>query len=309
MRRALVFGGHGLLGTELLRAMSERGYEVSAPPRSAPSGSHDRTSAALSTPPVDVTDRDAVRAAVRAASPEWVVNLAAFTDVNGAESRPDDAFRLNRDAAGWVAEAAADAGARTLHMSTDYVFDGTARDPYAPDARVSPLSTYGRSKAEGEDRVLGAGGAPLVVRTSWMYGRGGPNFVRTILTKARGGGPLRVVDDQRGRPTWTRSLSATLLDLMDRGCEGIFHAADDGDATWFDLATEAVHLAGIDARIDRTTTRPVPGTARRPAYSVLDLGATREAIGREIPSWTESLQRHLQESAALDTQHGRVCDQ
>lgn len=275
--RVLVFGAGGLLGSALVPELEARGWEVGG----------------LRSAHVDVTDREGVRHAVAAWRGDVVVNLAAWTDVDGAERTPDRAFAVNRDGAANVARAARDVGARLVHLSTDYVFDGRRSEPYPPDAHPSPLNVYGRSKLEGEEAVRAEGDRWLLVRTSWLYGDGGPNFVQKILARARAGEPLEVVDDQRGRPTWTMSLAGTLADLIAREPRGIFHAADGGDATWWELAAEALRIAEVVAEPGRVGSERFRGGARRPPYSVLDVSATEELLGRPMPPWRESLASYL----------------
>jgi dTDP-4-dehydrorhamnose reductase len=281
----LVFGGHGLLGTDLIPVLEARGHRVVAPSRDE----------------VDITDRQAVRERVEAVARAeadsggltWVVNLAAYTAVDGAEKEPERAFAVNREGAGDVATAARQAGARLLYLSTDYVFDGRRGSPYPPDAHPSPLNVYGRSKLEGEEAVEGVGGRWLVVRTSWLYGAGGRNFVDGILERGRRGEPVEVVTDQQGRPTWTRSLARTLTLLMEADAEGSFHAADGGEATWWELGSEAFRLEGIKPGPVPVGSARFRSAARRPGYSVLDTSRTEALLGESPPHWKEALAAYL----------------
>jgi dTDP-4-dehydrorhamnose reductase len=293
----LVFGGHGLLGSDLIPVLETRGHRVVAPSRGE----------------ADVTDREAVQKAVEAAARgdaasgseaasgtgatsetlAWVVNLAAYTAVDGAEREPERAFAVNREGAENVATAARRAGSRLLHLSTDYVFDGRRGAPYPPDAHPSPLNVYGRSKLEGEEAVAGAGGRWLIVRTSWLYGAGGRDFVDGVLERGRKGEPVEVVTDQRGRPTWTRSLARTLTLLIEAEAQGIFHAADGGEASWWEMAAEAFRLEGLEpgpAPVDSARFR---SAARRPGYSVLDTSRTEAVLGESPPHWKEALASYL----------------
>lgn len=290
----LVTGAAGLLGSEVVRAAGERGYEVLA------AGRDD----------LDVTDREAVRAALRTRFTD-VVHCAAYTAVDRAEEEPELAARVNRDGTRYVAEAAADAGARFVYVSTDYVFDGTAHTPYPPDAPVAPPSVYGRTKLEGERVALASQPGALVIRTSWLYGAGGRNFVSAMLERGReradgtgaeptGAEPLRVVDDQRGRPSWARNTAEALLDLLERRVRGVWHVADGGEATWLELAREAYRVCGIATPLEPVSTEAWGAPAPRPHYSVLDIAGTEALLGRPQMDWHEALRRYLTEVGEID---------
>ena len=269
--KILVTGAGGMLARAIVAEAAVRGHAVTA----------------LARTDLDVTDAAAVLRTMDDARPDAVIQCAAFTRVDDAETAEDVARLVNADGAREVARAAAAAGARMLYPSTDYVFDGAAAKPYAPDDPTAPLNAYGRTKLAGENAVLAEGGS--VVRTSWLYGAGGPNFVTAILRRARAGEPLRVVDDQHGSPTWTGSLAVVLLTLLEKDApNGVYHATNSGETTWFGFAAEALRLAGIEADMTRATTAEFQRRARRPAYSVLDCGAT-EAIVGPIPDWRAAL--------------------
>lgn len=250
--RILLTGSGGMLGRDLLDALAGRDV------------------VALGRAELDVTDAAAVDAAV--ADADVVVNAAAYTRVDDAEAHEGQARAVNADGPANLAAAAARRGARLIHVSTDHVFDGTATSPYAEDAPRDPVSAYGRTKAEGERRVLEAlpDGA-LILRTAWLYGRHGPSFPRTMLRLAAERESLDVVDDQRGQPTWTRDLAARIVELIDLGVPaGVLHATSSGETTWFGFAREVFRLSGLDPERVRPTdsasfVRPAP----RPAYSVL----------------------------------------
>jgi dTDP-4-dehydrorhamnose reductase len=285
--RILVTGAAGLLGSQFVAQGRGLGYDVTGTDRAE----------------VDVTDEDAVREAVDGAPYDWVVHCAAYTAVDRAESEPEEAFAVNGEGTRTVASAAADAGVRMVYISTDYVFDGRKRTPYRVGDRPNPLSVYGKSKRAGEravrrryDERAGWGLRPLIVRTGWLYGAGGRGFVRTILDRAREGVPLRVVQDQTGRPTAAANVAAHTLALMARKEAGIWHVADGGSATWLDLAREAVALDGVDAEIEGVSTETWGAAAPRPAYSVLDVSRTEEALGRPMQAWPEALRSCLAET-------------
>ncbi len=243
---------------------------------------------------LDVTDAAAVREAMARLRPATVVHLAAWTDVDGAEARPAAVRRLNVEAPGAVARAAADVGAVVVAMSTDFVFDGTKAGPYVEADPPSPLGAYARSKADGEARVRDA--APdrhLIVRTAWLYGAGGRDFLDAVLARARAGEPLRVVTDQVGCPTWNEDLSRALVAMVAAGCRGTMHACGAGEASRYDLAVCALAAAGLDAGVEAITTADLPPAAPRPARAVLSGERLAGETGFRFPPWQESVRRHV----------------
>lgn len=287
VRRWLVTGAGGQLGRCLVARV--RGLPQHA------------LAAALERGVLDVTDREAVRRAVLGAADEGldvVVNAAAMTHVDRCETEPEAARQANALAPGWLAEAAREAGAAFVQVSTDYVFDGTARQPYREDDPTGPRSVYGRTKLEGEQRARSAHPAALVVRTAWVFGPG-RNFVRTILEAAARalhgeGPPLRVVDDQRGSPTWAGHLAEALVALVERDAHGVYHVANSGSATWWELARAAVDAWGHpELLIEKVSTAAFPRPAPRPAWSVLDTGRAARA-GVSLPAWPEGLRAYLE---------------
>jgi len=235
--------------------------------------------AAFTRSQLDVTNRDAVGAAL---SPDdLVINCAAWTDVDGAEEHEDEALRVNRDGARNVAEAA---GA-VLYVSSDYVFDGAKHEPYLESDPVNPLSAYGRTKLAGERATAEANARHFIVRSSWLFGAGGRNFVETML----GLGPeVRVVDDQIGAPTFTGHLAEALVGIARGEDFGVHHAAAYGSCSWFEFAREIFARTGSDTRVEPCTTAEFPRPAPRPAYSVL--GSER---GHRLPSWQDGLDAYL----------------
>jgi dTDP-4-dehydrorhamnose reductase len=274
--RILVTGASGLLGRQVVEIARAGGHDVIG----------------LSHAELDVTDAVLVAKTVAHHASEAVVHCAAYTAVDRAEAEPDRAYAVNRDGARHVAQAASDAGAILLYVSTDYVFDGSARRPYLPDDPTGPLSVYGRSKLEGEEAVRGAGGEWIVVRTSWLYG-GDSGFVPAILRRAARGEALRIVDDQRGRPTWAPDAATGVVELLERGARGVWHVAGGGECTWLELAREAVTLAGYAVPIERTSSAEFGAPAQRPAYSVLDLEATERVLGRPMIPWQDALEEYV----------------
>jgi len=228
---------------------------------------------------LDVTDRDAVGAAL--GPDDLVINCAAWTDVDGAEEHEQEALRVNSEGARNVAEAAG----RVIYVSTDYVFDGTKAGPYVPADPVNPVSAYGRTKLAGERATAEANPRHLIVRTSWVFGRGGSNFVETIMRLASERDTLRVVNDQIGKPTYTGHLATALLELAGSEDYGIHHRAGGGQCSWFEFAREIVCRAGLDCMVEPCTTEEFPRPAPRPANSVLE--------GGDLPDWREGLEAYL----------------
>ncbi len=282
-RRWFVTGSEGQLGSALRRQIQARGDVF-----------HGRDLE------LDVADAAAVEAellGLEGGPPDLLVNAAAFTHVDRCEEEPELAGRVNAEAPAGLARLCVRHGIRFVHVSTDYVFDGEASRPIPEEAPPSPRSVYGRTKWEGERAVLGADPNALVVRTSWVFGRG-RNFVGAVLEQAQRalaeGSGLRVVDDQRGRPTWAEDLATAILFLLEWGATGLVHFANDGEATWWDLAREALDLRGFDAvPIERIATGALGLPAPRPRYSVLDCTKARSA-GVPMRPWREALAAYLE---------------
>ena len=245
---------------------------------------------------LDIADARAVKAAVDRVRPDWIINAAAFNDVDGAERAPDQAFAVNAAGAGNLADAAARVSASIVHISTDYVFDGAKGAPYTEDDRPNPLSIYARTKYEGEQRVLASGASACVLRTAWLYGWQGKNFVKAILAAAERGGPLRVVADQVGSPTATRDLSEAIAGLIGRGGGwGLFHVVNSGACSRFEFAKAIV---GGRVEVQPITTAEAARVAPRPKFSALT--STRwPATGLPtLSSWEVALERFLAEKQA-----------
>jgi dTDP-4-dehydrorhamnose reductase len=217
-----------------------------------------------------------------------VVNCAAYTNVDNAETNEQAAMRGNATAPRVLAEACKSAGIPLLHFSTDYVFAGNAESPYPVDAPLQPLGAYGRTKAAGEEAVRASGAQHLIVRTSWLYAPWANNFVRTMAKLTRDKPSLKVVDDQRGRPTSAEHLAKTALALLDRRATGSFHVTDGGECTWYEFTIAIAQKLGRTCAIEPCTTAEFPRPAPRPAYSVLDLAKTEALLG-PMPDWRENL--------------------
>src|SRR2546423_3767752 len=243
---------------------------------------------------LDIGDRDAVRRAIVGERPDAVVNCAAWTNVDGAEDDPDGAARANGLAAGHVAAAAAEVRAAVLQPSTDYVFDGEKGAPYVESDEPNPLSAYGSSKLAGEQEAAAANPRHFVVRSSWLFGASGANFVETMLRLGRDLGEVVVVRDQVGCPTYTGHLADALIRLLDGDSYGLHHIAGGGEGSWYEFAVEVFEQAGVACRTLSCTTDEVPPPPRRPAYSVL---ATERDYALYLPDWREGLASYLAERA------------
>jgi dTDP-4-dehydrorhamnose reductase len=271
--RCLVLGGTGMLGRAVVAEARARGWAALG----------------LSHGQADLTGREGLLGWAESFRPEVVVNCAAYTKVDAAETERERAFAVNGEGVAHAAALAKAAGARLVQVSTDYVFDGTARAPYREDAPVAPLSVYGQSKLAGERLAL-ADERALVVRTSWLFGPGGPNFVATMVNLiAAGRVPLRVVADQEGCPTSTPSLARALLDLAALGATGIVHFQNREPVSWYAFAVEIARLWSGAAEVVPVTSAEFPRPARRPAYSVLDVGRFETIAGRRVEPWTPGL--------------------
>jgi len=265
--RILLIGRTGQVGWELERVLPALG-EVVAADRSA----------------LDFAQPGRIAAFVAKTKPELIVNAAAYTAVDKAESEPELAMRVNAEAPAALASAAKMRGALLVHYSTDYVFDGEKPTPYVEDDVPRPLSVYGASKLEGEQRIRASGCRHLILRTSWVYGPRGRNFYLTM--KAKAGKPLRVVDDQRGAPTSSRFLAEHTVSLINKNIEGLLHLVPSGSTTWHGFARE---ILGPQADITPIRSSEFPAAARRPANSILDNRRAARALGEPLADWRELL--------------------
>ena len=237
-----------------------------------------------------IEDTPAVERVVARERPDWIVNCAAYTQVDRAEAEPETAQRVNAMGPANLAHVARQTGARLMQISTDYVFDGRAARPYREDDPVGPLNVYGRTKLAGEQAVRDIlPQAHLIVRTQWLFGEGGPNFVATILRLARERSELKVVNDQHGRPTYARDLAGALWKLIACDARGIVHCANEGVATWFEVAKATVAAAGLRTTVVPCSTAEMPRPAPRPAFSVLDCARYQRIVGSPLRSWQPAL--------------------
>lgn len=299
--RILVTGAAGQVGGELVKTLAPLG-EVVAPGRAE----------------MDLSNAESVREVIRAVQPRWIVNPAAYTAVDKAESEPQLAYAINAEAVQVIGQEALRIGAGVIHFSTDYVFDGTGSVPYVETDETTPMSVYGASKLAGEQALAGSGAAHMIFRTSWVYGAQGSNFLLTILKLARERETLRVVADQHGAPTWSRDLAELTAHVI-RRCEnmssqdtrqpleafaslsGIYHATGFGETSWHQFAVEAIRLQqerepeSRFAEVEAISTAEYPTAARRPANSRLDCRKLREKLGWQMMEWHESLQKVVNE--------------
>lgn len=260
------------------RAFERRLRQLSVPHRTA------------GIPTLDITDADSVGSQIGACN--VVINCAAYTNVDLAESEEAAATRINGEGPGNLARRCKELGAKLVHFSTDYVFDGQGTEPYAAEMARAPLNAYGRSKAAGEVAIEDSGAEYLLVRTSWLYAPWANNFVRTIARLVKERETLQVVNDQHGRPSSAEQLVETTLGLLDKGAEGTFHGTDGGACSWFEFAQEIGRQLDAPCAIEPCNTEAFPRPARRPAYSVLDLSKTEALLGHQSP-WQSALKSVL----------------
>lgn len=274
--RMLILGVRGMLGTDLMEVMA------------------DLKPICVDREECDITDEQQVAATVKSVQPTVIINAAAYTNVDGAESEEELATSINGKAVGNVARAAKTAGAVLVHYSTDYVFDGLKKEGYREDDPTNPIGAYGRSKAEGERQLPKNTDAFYLLRTSWLYGKNGKNFVDTMLRLARGKQELKVVNDQHGKPTWTRDVALAtrfLLEHANRYPYGIYHAVNEGETTWYDFACAIFESANLPVTVTPIPSKDFPTPTERPAYSSL-----HNTKMPRLRSWRKALQEYLTES-------------
>ncbi len=276
--KILIAGARGMLASDLIPRLN-KDNEVIAPAEED----------------LDITRRDMVYSVVGKSAPDIVVNCAAYTQVDKAEEERDKAYLVNGIGVQNIALACQDKGIPLCHISTDYVFDGTKNRPYTPFDNTNPINVYGESKLAGEKYIQWIMNKFYIIRTSWLYGKGGNNFVTTMLRLAKERTEIRVVNDQTGSPTYTVSLSQAIEKLIPTGAHGIYHFTDEtqGGISWYDFAKEIVRLSGSRAKIIPITTAEFPRPARRPANSVLDTSLYSLVTGHGTKDWKEALKEYL----------------
>lgn len=272
MSHFLLIGERGMLGRAFRELFVKRGHSF----------------VGSDLPELDIADAKQVQGVIDD-SFTAVINCAAYTNVDAAETDEAAATRSNGQGPKLLAEACAKHGVPLAHFSTDYVFAGNATKPYRVDEPLAPLGAYGRSKALGEQAIRALNGPHLIVRTSWLYAPWANNFVRTIVKLSRERESLNVVNDQRGRPTSAEHLAQSTLELLEKKAYGTHHVTDGGACTWFEFASEIVRIAGSRCVVKPCTSAEMARAAQRPAYSVLELSTTEAALGHPMPDWNEAL--------------------
>jgi len=271
--RILITGANGQLGGELCRVFSRE-----------------------TVIPKDVPDFDLTRSGIEAqivdARPDVIIHAGAYTDVDGAEREPDRAMAVNAGGTEQVAKAAVRAGARLVYVSTDYVFDGTSTAPYREQDRPHPINQYGLSKWKGEQAVLASGAKSLIVRTAWLYGQGGKNFVKSIMRAAHREPALKVVNDQRGCPTYAGDLASAVAFLLSREIEGVMHVTNGGQCTWYEFAVAIVRDMGLTIPVVPISSEQAGRLAKRPQYSVLNQDRLI-SLGLVLPQWSQAAEQFV----------------
>ncbi|MGP9076920.1 dTDP-4-dehydrorhamnose reductase [Geobacillus thermodenitrificans subsp. calidus] len=275
--KVVVTGAKGQLGTDLVHLLADRGYEVYGYGREE----------------LDITNFDQVKQVISEVTPDVVIHAAAYTKVDLAESEPDKAFLINAYGTRNVVVASEAVGTKLVYVSTDYVFDGTVNVPYNEFAPTNPLSVYGKSKLAGEQFVRDLHSKFFIVRTSWVYGKHGNNFVKTMLKLAQERDELMVVHDQVGCPTYTVDLANCILELIQTEKYGIYHVSNSGHCSWYEFAKAIFEEAGIDVKVNPCTTKDFPRPAPRPAYSVFEHMALKLNGFRGIRNWREALKEFM----------------
>ncbi len=276
--KVLITGAKGMLGQDVAADARARGHEVIAWDREK----------------IDITVLDNVRQSLSKVCPEVIINCAAYTNVDAAENEEDAALAVNGLGVRNLALACRELDIAPVHFSTDYVFDGSKQGKYGIFDSPNPINAYGRTKLYGEEYLRLISPRYYLVRTSWLFGKGGNNFIETMLRLAQDRSELSVVFDQRGCPTFTEDLSRAVLDLIETGAFGIYHITNSGDTTWFDFAKEIMKESGCQVSVCPISTKEFGRPAARPENSVLDPFPLRETVGYLLPDWRDALRRYLQ---------------
>jgi len=281
--KIVVSGAKGLLGSEVVRACAACGDEIV------------ETDVTPDLRMLDITDIDATLALLKSENPRWLINCAAYTDVDGCEEHEESAFSLNAQGPKLLAQACRQCGTKLLHISTDYVFDGEQAEPYTEEDAPHPISVYGRSKLAGEEGIQCSMQDFIIVRPQWLFGPRGKNFVSTILGIARDRDSINVVNDQWGSPTYSKDLAKAIRLLIDHDARGIYHVSNRGRATWYDLAKKAIEFMELGTKVVPVGTDEFPRPAPRPKNSILSTRKFTDVTGKLMPVWQISLQDYIKE--------------
>jgi dTDP-4-dehydrorhamnose reductase len=287
MNKVLITGSEGMLGKALARALeSEKTQIIRADINSAEE-------------PIDITDKNAVTGFIEQIRPDIIVNTAAYTDVGGCEKNPEKAYSVNTQGVKNIACAARKSNSFLIQISTDYVFDGRKTIPYTVKDRPNPINIYGKSKLEAEDAVRDMLDNYVIIRTSWLFGKTGKNFVDSIIGQAESGRPLKVVDDQAGCPTYVQDLATAIVKLLPRTYnlepKTIIHITNSGSCTWYEFAKEILKIKNTgNIRIEPVKSNEISSPAKRPEMSVLDNSEYIELTGNTLPCWQDALRRYLE---------------
>lgn len=276
--KILVLGANGMLGTEVVAELEGHGQIIQR-------DMHD----------CDITDEECVASEVREGKPDIVINCAAFTNVDGCETNKDTAFSVNAEGVKNVARACKNTGCSLYHISTDFVFDGTKRSPYSESDNPNPVSVYAHSKYMAEQYVKETAEKYVIIRTAWLFGKKGKNFVSTIRSLAMEKRRLTVVHDQIGSPTYAIDLAKAINALIQKKAQGIYHVTNSGMCSWYEFAKEIVYRCGADTEVVPVTSDEYPRPAKRPAYSVLDCAKFENYTGMRLRRWQDALDAYLEE--------------
>jgi dTDP-4-dehydrorhamnose reductase len=283
----LVTGAKGMLGSDLCIELIAAGHDVI------------QSDILPDTTVLDITCPQSIKEVLENNKPGWVINCAAYTKVDACETDEDAATLLNGTAPGYLAGECSRLGIKLMHISTDYVFDGTKEGPYCEDDPVNPINAYGRGKLMGEQAIIRSMKDFCILRTQWLFGANGPNFIDTILKLAQERGSIDVVNDQFGSPTYSKDLSKAIRLLIEHKAKGIFHVCNRGKASWFELAQKAIELSLLSATVNPVTTDNFPRPARRPANSILSTKKFTQTTGKIMPPWQIALQEYLKKTGRL----------
>lgn len=275
--KVLVTGAEGMLARDIIPYLSEQGYETLAVPHSE----------------IDVSDLGVIEATVNSFEPEIIINCAAYTEVDDAENEEQKALMVNGTGVQNLCLTCQERDIALVHFSTDYVFDGSKESPYTIFDDTNPINAYGRSKLLGEKYILWLLSKFYIIRSSWLFGLYGRNFVETILELGQREKRISVVNDQKGCPTWTRHLAKAVVDLIETRRYGIYHITNSEPTTWFEFSREIFHLSDMNIDVLPITSEQFPRPAKRPQNSILDSFPLSQTLGREMPSWREALGEYL----------------